>query len=316
MAWLKGPKSDGVIQINHPVKFNKAVQSSSFEPWANVWYVDGDNGNDSHDGRGPSEAKASVQAAVNAASMGDIIYVRPKAPGGSTDGDVSDVGFYTNTGITIPFAKSQLSIIGVVNSGNSMYGPFLWPSTGAAIDVYAAAFHAENLTAHAEDVTYSAYLRGVSGYTTAGGACGSTIYNCTLGYGTILVTGGGDVVLDSCRFRNNFVHFDASLTPARRHMVRNCWFGANNGAALATAYFVIQGTQSEFLMTGCHFDQPTTADEYINSSGVVDGLISNCYFADDDITWGTSAAAQIRIASGTLTVSGCYDNSGSIIGPT
>jgi len=81
MAWLKGPRSSGVIQINQPVKFNKQVQSAFFEPWADVWYVDQDNGNNSYDGKGPSSAKATIAAAVAAMSARDVIYLRP----GSTD---------------------------------------------------------------------------------------------------------------------------------------------------------------------------------------------------------------------------------------
>ena len=285
-------------------------------PWATHYFVDGDNGTAGAGGLRPDKATATVAQAISLAGYGDVIYVRPKKPGGSTSGDASDPGFYTADTMVIPFAKHQLAIIGV-NSASTLYGPFIWPTSGIGLDVYASAFHIENMTIHAESVTYAIYLRGISGYATKAGSCGASIENCVIGYGQTLVEGGGDTVFRNCHFRNA-IPLDikgnaAGVGPIRRDAVIGCWFGANNGAAVATAYVTLEGSISEFLMKDCHFDQPTAVDEYINSSGSVDGLISNCYFADDAVTWGADAGDEIRIASGTLCPSGCYDNAGSLI---
>lgn len=100
MGWLKGPVSSGVIQINRPVKFNKQVQSSFFEPWADVWYVDQDNGSNSYDGKGPSSGKSTIAAAVAAAGNMDVIYLRP----GSTDHELS---------ASLTVSQNDIHIVGV-----------------------------------------------------------------------------------------------------------------------------------------------------------------------------------------------------------
>ena len=301
--------TDGLFQYG-----GEPVGSVRFtNPWASVIFVDGDDGATRFEGNKPNRAKLTFAQGITAASYNDIIYVRPRKPGGSTAGDASDVGWYAEVGTTIPFAKHALSIIGVLHGGSSMYGAMLWPSDGCGFDVYASAFHAENLNVHAESVTYAVRLRGTAGYATQAGACGSTLTNCTFGYGSVLVTGGGDTRISGCQFRNATLNYDASATPARRHRVENCWFGANNGAARTGPYFSIAGSQSEFLMKGCYFDQPTSTDEYISSTGVNDGLIADCYFADNDMSWGSTAEDEIRVASGTLAVVGCYDDTGTMI---
>lgn len=313
MGHLHGPVVGGVVQVEQRVKFKKQVQSGLWYPWQNVWYVDGDNGNDGYSGRGPADSKLTIQGAIDAAAAQDVVYVRTK----ETDGDASDIGFYKPEQMIIPFAKHNLSVIGVHHGSDHLHGPFMWfDDAGYALDVYASAFHLENMTIHAEGATGAINLRGLSGYTASAGACGSTIEHCCIGYGKSVITGGGNSVFFDVQFRNccPSLYYDASATPARKHRVLGgCEFWANNGAAIATAYVRILGSQSEFFLRDSYFDQPTGQDEYIYSTGVVDGLIANCFFSDDEITWGADAGDEIRIVSGTLSVAGCYDNTGLII---
>jgi hypothetical protein len=285
-------------------------------PWATHYFVDGTYGSANNGGKRPDDAMKTISQAISLASAEDVIYIRPIRSGTDTSGDASDVGWYKPETMVIPFAKHQLSIIGVVHGPGHMYGPMVWyNTTGYVLDVYASALHIENMVLHGEGATGCVNLRGLSGYTASAGACGTTIENCTMGYGSVIVTGGGGTVINKCQFRNCVpaLYYDASATPARRHQVHNCTFWQNNGAAIATAYVRVLGTSTEFTMTGCYFDAKTTADEYIYTTGVVDGIIADCYFADDDITWGADAGDEIRIASGSLCPVGCYDNSGGII---
>ena len=76
----------------------------------NIWFVDGDNGNDANEGFTPETAKATIQAAVTAAEAGGAIYIKArKMASGATD-PVS----YAEA-ITIAAAKSSLSLIGIPN---------------------------------------------------------------------------------------------------------------------------------------------------------------------------------------------------------
>jgi len=43
------------------------------------YFVDGVSGSDNNTGKKPTEAKATIQAAVTLATRGDVIYVRPLA---------------------------------------------------------------------------------------------------------------------------------------------------------------------------------------------------------------------------------------------
>ena len=68
---------DGNVRI-----VNCAVDIGCYEYGsAPVWYVDGNAGSDANSGKGQSDAKATIQAAVNASSDGDTILVAPGSYG-------------------------------------------------------------------------------------------------------------------------------------------------------------------------------------------------------------------------------------------
>jgi len=285
-------------------------------PWATHYFVDGINGTAGAGGLRPDKATALISQAITLASAGDIIYVRSLA----TKADASDINQYADQ-MVIPFAKNSLSIIGVAagNKARQLYGPFVrFATAGYTLDVYAAALHIENMILHlGGSATGTIYLRGVSGYTTSAGACGATIESCAISYGGMLITGGGDCLFRNCVIRNATpMWFDASLTPARRHAIVGCEFKADNGGGSDENYIRISGTSTEFFIRDCYFDQATDTDEYIHTSGDVDGIIANCFFNDDDVTYGPDAADEIRIEShataGSMHVAGCYDT-GSLI---
>lgn len=73
--------------------------------WGNVFFVDGSLGSDSNDGKTRDTAKATIQAAINAASDGDRVYIK--------DGAYAET--LTNT-------KSRIQIIGESMSGTVVTG--------------------------------------------------------------------------------------------------------------------------------------------------------------------------------------------------
>jgi hypothetical protein len=89
---------------------------SGLDDFANVWYVDGDNGSDSKSGTTPTDAKKTIQAAVTAAGAGDIIYIKSRKIAALS----TDPANYTES-IIIPNSKPQLKLIGY-NTGLTQGG--------------------------------------------------------------------------------------------------------------------------------------------------------------------------------------------------
>jgi len=290
-------------------------------PWATHYFVDGDNGSIGNGGLRPDDAMAKPEQAISLASAGDVIYVRSR----EAQADGSDVTFYNTQNMVIPVAKDFLSIIGVVpgNKARQLYGPFVrMAAAGYTLDVYAAAFHMENMILHlGGSATGTIILRGASGYAAKAGACGATIESCAISYGGMLIEGGGDCLFRNCMIRNATpMTFDASDTPARRHSVVGCEFRADNGDGSDENYIRILGTSTEFFIRDCYFDQIPDTDEYIHTSGVVGGIIANCFFNDPDVTVGPDAADEIRIegyaTEGSMRCVACHDSGSLIIAGT
>ncbi len=89
---------------------------SGIDDFANVWYVDADNGNDDNVGNTPETAFATIQAGVTAASSDDIVFIRNRAMATGATDPVS----YAET-IIIPADKDRLKLIGY-NEGRTQGG--------------------------------------------------------------------------------------------------------------------------------------------------------------------------------------------------
>lgn len=76
MGALHGPVVNGVVHINQRVKFNSEVQAGLNNPWSDVWFVDGDDGDIGFNGRGPSQSKANLSEAVGLVTDNDVIKVK------------------------------------------------------------------------------------------------------------------------------------------------------------------------------------------------------------------------------------------------
>lgn len=296
---------DGLFQYG-----GQPVGGSYFtSPWATAWFVDGTSGggNDNYSGLKPTEAKATVQAAVTAAGRGDVIYIRPL----DYTSDASDVNRYSEA-ITIPFATEDLSLIGVSNTnpGNPNYGAKLQYTTasGTCLTVNAPASHVENLCVRAEGADYGIYYSGVSGYATLAGACGPTLNNVVIRGGTygVYVYGGYAGYIANCRFEGGAAQDDSfymtgNAIPNRRYVIRDCYFGGTNGAAIDNAYIRILGSCTDVLIHRCYFGILPTDTHFINATGSNLGLIAECWFDSADITLSTG------IVKGGLTLVGAYD---------
>jgi len=282
--------------------------------WGNVWFVDGDNGNDAEAGTSPSSAVATVGKAVGLASSYDTIYVRPLKP----DADASDLGVYQENQV-IPYAMNNLSIISTTTGSQESGARLKSSAAGYVIDNYAANFALENFTIHNSEGasgTGGIYLRGASGYTTAAGSVGSRISNCLIQYGAVTTSsgiyslGGSDIVIEGCTFKScgTSIYLSGNTAIARNHQIIDCNFMSHLGTSTAYAMVHLEGSMTEILVKDSHFDQGTL---FINCSGAVDGMADNCFFNAGAITPGTDGAA-IDTGSGSFDIVGCFDQAGIV----
>lgn len=284
-------------------------------PWDTHWFVDATNGVDTHDGKTPGTAKATIQAAVTAASGGDVIYIRPQ-----TFDD--DYGFnrYTEdvtvtSGISSgTFGNANMSIIGV--SGPGATGDFLgvrWRHNSATnLTNDAPALHVENIGFFSEGATYGVHLVHDGATGTKQGSQGTSFYNCAFkGKGIYVLSGGDGLTIDRCRFQCSYtgvvaqLNYSASANTGRRLTVRNCEWLDGNATAPNGPCITIAPPLSEFIIRDCYFPQIPTGNVYIATAGANYGLIANCYFNHDDL----DTDADITLGTGVKVV-GCYDQAG------
>jgi len=299
---------DGLYQYG-----GQPVGSAYFtSPWATAWFVDGTTGggNDNNSGLKPTEAKATVQAAVTAAGRGDVIYIRPL----DYTTDASDVNRYSEA-ITLPYATEDLSLIGVSNTnpGNPNYGVKLQytETSGTCLTVNGPASHLENLCVRAEGGTNGIYYvgYGTDEYATLAGSCGPTMNNVVVRGGQygVQAVGGYAGVIANCRFeggdgQDSSIYLDGHAYPMRRWQIRNCSFVGYNGAAIDNAYIYVR-TNTDLLIRDCYFDICPTDTHWINATGTNLGMIANCYFDVADMTLSTG------IVKGGLTAVALWDES-------
>ena len=108
----------------------------------NIWFVDGDNGSSGNAGNEPDRAVALISTAIDKASRGGTIYVKPRTT-------VASAQTYYVDSLVIPLTKPNLSIIGAGFPGchNSFSGCQLKASDVATdlIHVNGAGFNIENM---------------------------------------------------------------------------------------------------------------------------------------------------------------------------
>ena len=307
--------SDGLYEYG-----GAPVSPRHSNPWGTHYFVDATNGSDAYDGKSPVRAKATIQAAVTASttdtlSRGDVIYINPQT-WDTTKGftryteDVTITSGATGTDMT----NSNMSLIGITGPGAT--GDFLgvrWKhATATNLTNDAPALHLENIGFFSEGATYAVLLVNDGATLSKQGSQGTSFYNCGFkGKGLYVLSGGDGLTVDSCRFQCSWdgvtaqLNVSCSANPGRRLTVRNCEWLDGNGTVPATRCIDIAPPMTEFLIRDCHFPQEPTDAVYIDVGGANEGLISNCYFNDDEVD------TDLKITQGTVTnVVGCYDAAG------
>ena len=151
-----------------------------------VFYVDGDYGNDASQGSSPSEAFATIQAAVTfaAAQDGSIVYIKARNMAAGASDPVS----YAES-VTIPATCSRMALIGVSANRTQMGLPQIKPAGTA---------HAYCLTINAPGCLISNL--GFNGNSTAGAPLnGAILLNSNGATGTISSLG---TTITNCHFKN------------------------------------------------------------------------------------------------------------------
>lgn len=180
MPLVKGYQADGYTNINKDVRFLGALSLGS---WGNSIFVDNDNGAEGNSGRSPSNAVKNLATAISNSSAGDVIYVRPRAPGTTTGGDPTSITPATGVNWVVPYALHGLSIIGC-GTGHGKSGNYMTNLAGySAITtptlwVKAPFVNLENLNFRRGSSTVAA---AKFSFSDAGPdySFGNTIYNCT-----------------------------------------------------------------------------------------------------------------------------------------
>ena len=294
-------------------------------PWATAYFVDGTNGYDGFDGKGPTTAKKTIQAAVTAAGYQDVIYVRAKRP----QTDASDPGVYTES-VNVAYAKDNLSIIGVTpHVLDPYYGPkLLVPDVVSewGFHVISPGFHLENFTVQMWDITTTpagaVFLESESGFAAKAGSVGASIVNCMLWSGQLRIDGGYDCTTYGVTFNNmvkdNTLGYNFScpstggINPQWGMKVQNCAFLGKHAAAPTNTYMYIQGSAWGWQIRDCYFDIVPASGQFIYINGDVDGFLANCYFNSANATYAAGAGSEIQLGAGVMKVVGCHDVTGEI----
>jgi hypothetical protein len=163
-----------------------------------------------------------------------------------------------------------------------------------ALLVDAPALHVENIGFFTEGATYGALLRNNGATNTQRGSDGTTFYNCVFkGKGLYVLSGGTGLTIDKCRFTATYsgavsqVNFSCSANPGRQLRIRGCEWTDANGSASNGPSIVIAGSTSEVVISDCRFGILPTGNAWISATGTNTGLISNCYFASNDMALST-----------------------------
>ena len=174
---------DGVFQYG-----GQPLGSLWASPWSKVLFVDGENGSDGVDGRKPTAALKTIQKAVDLATRGDVIYIRPQhytiGTGFSryTESVTTTIGGAGGSS-GVHMTNSDISIIGCANTINPEYGVRWSWVTAAGYNLInpAPALHLENIGFYSEGTTTGGTmnLQNNGAADTQRGCDGTTIYTAS-----------------------------------------------------------------------------------------------------------------------------------------
>jgi len=291
-------------------------------PWSKAHFVDATNGVDTHDGKTPGTAKATIQAAVTAAVAGDVIYVRQLEP---VQTDMTDPTAYAEN-LVLPVDKYNLSIIGC---GNNPHNPFYTQikasAAGYGVELKGTSFRLENLDFNKGSATTGMiFINGDNGTTAM--AWGGLISHCHIRNANSaanagIKTYGGSYntiygsIFEACHTGINIA--SGGTFPVRSLKIEKCSFKGSNASAVGGANIYGPGASNiiyELEIKRCEFERVPTGAFIDLASATAYGLISDCHFGDDDVSCTTSGSNINKPT--TVFVSGCYDDSGTMIATT
>uniref|UniRef100_A0A6H1Z6X1 Pectate lyase n=1 Tax=viral metagenome TaxID=1070528 RepID=A0A6H1Z6X1_9ZZZZ len=265
-------------------------------PWATHYFVDGVDGSDANEGKEPDKAFSTIQHAIDTATGGDVIYIRPK---GYTMGtgfaryteDVDITNVCTGSGVTE--TKAGISIIGVTALGvaSDFMGPRWKHATTHCLHTKAAATHVENIGFFCEGATYGVQFQSDGATYTMSGAQGSSLYNCAIkGEGGVFANSSDSLQFVNCQFQAEYSGNTSGIIITldgtnvnRRPVVRNCHFIGGNNANMDSAPIIWTGVVENGLIADNYFHTGTTVQINIVTAGST-GLIVNNFFAEADLS--------------------------------
>jgi hypothetical protein len=302
------------------------------DSFANVWYVDGDNGSDSNVGNTPTSAFAKIQTAVTAASAGDTIYIKTR----KVVALATDPTNYTEN-IIIPNSKPGMKLIGV--SSNETQGGLPQIKVGTTttspiITLQAPGTLIANLGINGAGATGGGILLDSDGGTTKD-SFGTTIVgchfkNCVGTTATNALTGGAIMwsanggswqvrIVNNIFFKNvgDIVLKGTSSSVPQDVVIQGNTF---QGIASAVDVHIITGGSG---ILGLTIDSNTFADVkpalgsattglYVKLTGST-GVFSNNVFSCTDTTTGFGAAAATAVIPTTVGIAHNYSDGGLIV---
>lgn len=277
---------DGIVYADNIIVGGSSLPVKS----GTSYFVDGENGSNNNDGTSWSVAKATITAAITAASAGDTIYIAP----GEYDEQVS-----------IARAKSNLTLIGAGNRGSVYIAPTAsnpTALTNAADDVTIVNVGCEGDGTGGGLVNTGARLRAygckIEGGTNAlkttlgtvaqinadthGDGADCLFVDCELCWSTngvqIAATDYGAVTqlrFRKCTFHDNtaadFEESGGSASIRYRDLdIGNCTFLRQEDGTEPTAYILLNDDNgNKGVVWGCHFPSAINGGKNLVSTGLI-----------------------------------------------
>jgi hypothetical protein len=281
----------------------------------NIFFVDGDNGNDGNDGVSPSSAKLTIGGALAKSVAGAVIYVKAK----SVSAGGTDPSSYAET-FTIGASQFGTKIIGVPSGTAQGAQPQIKKGSGstAAITVKAPGCLIQNITINMAGSTGGGILLDDDGSTMT--AFGTIVKDCvfkgnankTSGQGAVCwaSTGGAwQCLISGCHFVDCTTGINilgTSQAVPKDIVIENCLFYsfANTDVDADVMFNAGSGAKS-VVIRDCVFgtvDVPAKSGgdtaRYLDLTQVVDSALVGCTFAC--IGQGTSAKTFGASGTGAL----------------
>jgi len=295
------------------------------------WFVDGTNGSDTYSGLDWDHAKATIQAAVTAASAGDKIFIAPKLMAAGA----TDPNSYAET-IIIPATHSNLALIGVSRGRTQAGLPQIKKGSGstAQITIRACGCLIANLGINGAGATGGGILLDDDGTTKT--ALGTTIIGCHFKNCKVSTTdgrtggaimwsangGAWQVLIKGNRFYNNVadvVLIGTAQTVPQDVVIEDNEFSGTAASVDVNLYLAGGSGMNGVVIRNNVFGQlPAVGSgsvvRYVDMTGCINGMfVDNVFGCQTNTTGGTKltfkasgTAAKIPV---TVHVARCYGQS-------